>query len=91
MKEKQWNDVIMETYTELYINSNPPADFLNLCDEAEVDENGNKTIPYNDYRINPKLMQSIINKMERKYKMSQYQAQKFRMTIYLGCSPADEK
>jgi hypothetical protein len=91
MKEKQWNKVIMETYAELYLQANPPADFLKLYEEAEIDEMGNKIIPYNDYRINPELLHAIVIKMERKYKMTDYQAQKFRVTIYLGCSPIDEK
>ena len=50
-KKKTLKDVVFDIYRELYINSEPSADFDQLVESAEIMEDGRKNIHYENYEI----------------------------------------
>lgn len=87
MSRLNWKKIIHDTYIELYKNAEPQADFSKLVEEAEINERGEKVIPFNDYEISIAAMDSIINGFQRRYKMNKYYCGVYSASIYLGCSP----
>ena len=81
----------MDTYRELYKNSEPQADFNELVKAAKgrhnIDQWGRYVIDFMAYEINKDKMDEIIQSFIKKYKMSKYYAGQYSLSIYLGCSP----
>ena len=90
-KEQKENDAIMDCYTELFANSNPPADFKELMDNAPLNEMGQKEIDFMSYEIDRDKYDEIVESMIKKHKFKGYRIQMFKNTIALGCSPAFKK
>ena len=87
-KQKRHNEAVMECYRRLFKNSTPEGDFDMLLETATINENGEKVIPFNDYEIDHTLLLSIIEDCIKEYKIKPaYNAEAFRFTILLGCSP----
>jgi len=86
-REQKENAAIMECYIDLYANSNPAADFIELMDNATLNERGQKVINFMDYEIEEVKYNEIVDSIIKKYKFKNYYAQMFRNTIMLGCSP----
>jgi hypothetical protein len=84
---KRNDEAIIECYTELFFKSNPSADFKELMDNAEINEEGQKVIDFMAYEIDEELYKSIVESMIDKYKFKGIKKQQFRTTIALGCSP----
>jgi len=85
ISRKKEDELILDCYRELYNNSTPKADFDVLLSECEI-VNGEKTIPFNDYHIDDKLLHEIIEKYSSQIK-PEWVALRFKNTILLGCSP----
>lgn len=90
MKKLNWQQIIHDTYVELYKNAEPQADFNELIANATVNDRGEKVIPFNDYKIYPGVMDSIIDYFEKEYKMNKAQRSQYELVIYLGCSPVSD-
>jgi hypothetical protein len=88
---EKMNKALMECYIELYNNSEPKADFELLLKNATIDERGEKVIDFDNYYIDEEIMSGIVDNIINKYKMKSYNKQKFKNTIYLGCSPSTKK
>lgn len=87
MRKLNWQKIIIDTYIELYQNAEPQADFNKLIEDAEINERGQKVIPFNDYEIEASVMDSIIDSFSKRYKMSKHDLSSYEFNIYLGCSP----
>ncbi|NQW35430.1 MAG: hypothetical protein HQ471_00345 [Flavobacteriales bacterium] len=87
IREKKLNEAVMECYIRLYKASVPSVDFNDLIKNAKINEQGQKEIPYNDYLIDFDLETEIINGIIKEYKIGKFYANRFKATIYLGCSP----
>lgn len=87
MRRLNWKKIIIDTYIELYENSEPKADFNELMTNAEINEHGQKVIPYLDCEISASVMDSIIDSFVKRYKMSKHDRSSYEFNIYLGCSP----
>lgn len=90
MKNSNWQKIIHDTYIELYNNAEPKADFDELVANATINEREEKVIPFNDYRIYPGVMDSIVDYFEKKYKMNKFYRSQYEFAIYLGCSPVSD-
>jgi hypothetical protein len=90
-RDKKIHDALMECYTELYSSSTPSANFQELMDNATINERGQKEIPFMDYVIEEKTMSDIIAKVSKKYKFDRILTDRFRATVYLGCSPKTKR
>lgn len=89
--KRDWNKIFNECMTELYANSEPYADFLNLTklakDKNDYDSQGRLVIPFMDYEIDGEKFDFIFNSIVKKYKIKEPYLSSFRFEIYLGASP----
>ena len=87
MKKDKINDVIMQIYRKLYAASTPPADFDLLVEESPLNEHGQKVIPYDQYEIDQKLFDDIIEEILTDTRIPKYMKNRIKTTVLLGCSP----
>lgn len=89
---KDYSAPILHCYRQLFANATPPANFDKLLEDATINENGQKEIPFMDYEIDGELMDSIIDDTMATYKIkTKVTQQQFKTTIYLGCSPKSKR
>jgi hypothetical protein len=89
---KDYSNAILHCYRQLFANANPPANFDKLMEEATVNDHGQKEIPFMDHEIDEELMDSIITDTMKVYKIKDKTIQqRFKTTIYLGCSPKSKR
>jgi hypothetical protein len=89
---KNIDKAIMHCYRELYANATPPASFDELLENATVNEQGQKVIPFLDYEIEEDVFEEIVADTIKVYKINRsYLKQSFRFTIMMGCSPKFKK
>lgn len=89
---KDYSESILHCYRQLFAHATPPANFDQLVENATLNDRGQKEIPFMDYEIDEKLMDSIIEDTMKAYKIKDKRTQGlFRTTIYLGCSPKSKK
>ena len=89
MKKRNKNDQILhEMYTLAFAASEPSADFDKLMEEAELNEEGNKVIPYMDYECKKEVLEEIFDSTLKKYKIKNPRmVSAFSFHFWLGCSP----
>lgn len=85
MKTEKLQQIILNIYTELYEHSEPKGDFKSLMKNAEINELGQKIIPFNDYTIDYKTSEDIIKKHSKG--LSKYHKAQIRFQVMLGVSP----
>lgn len=87
MKTNKIDEALFDCYRQLFANSNPVGDFDKLVEEAEVNEQGQKVIPFMDYEIDEELFQKILTDTLTKHKVPKRLHRSFSIAIHLGCSP----
>jgi hypothetical protein len=87
MKQNKLDAALFDCYRELFANSTPKGDFDKLVEEAQLNEMGQKVIPFDDYEISEDLFKEIIESTIKKHKVPKHYHQRFSTTIHLGCSP----
>lgn len=85
--KKQLKDILTDIYRDLYKHSTPVGDFDLIMECAEVDSEGRKIIPYNDYTIDDKVMDNIIEMHLRANRLNSIDRKTIKIYSYLGCSP----
>lgn len=89
---KKIEEALKECFRRLYKASTPSADFDELVENAETDENGYKVIDFMAYEIEEEKMEQIISDVIKEYKLKpQYKARTFRTSILLGASPKTKR
>ena len=83
--------IIWDIYRELYANSEPKADFDELVNSAEKNEEEQKIIPFENYFIEQELMDEIIEKHLKNKRLTKLTKNAIRLNVYLGCSPVSKK
>lgn len=89
--DKKINDVMTSIYTELYAESEPSVSWDYLIESAELNEQGQKIIPYNDYQIDESLYDEIVNRHLKELKVPKWRKDAVSRGILLGCSPKFKK
>jgi len=89
MKNKDKNDQILhEMYKLAFAASEPPADFDKLMEEAELNDEGKKVIPYMNHECKREVLEEIFNSTLKKYKIKNPRVvSAFSFHFWLGCSP----
>jgi hypothetical protein len=87
MKIDKNTKIMLEIYRRAFAASTPIGDFDKLMAEAEINEFGQKTIPFMDYELNDDIAEEIINTVLTEYKVPKRKHQMFFTTYWLGCSP----
>ena len=80
-------NAIAECYRRLFKASSPTADFDLLVENAIIDKDGLKHIPFMDYELEEDKFESIITDVIKEFKIKPTHKNPFRVTIMLGCSP----
>jgi hypothetical protein len=80
-------DAILECYREMYLASEPSADFDYLMETAELDKEGRMIIKFLDYEIDNIDYDKIIENICTKYKIKGALKDRFKVHISLGVSP----
>lgn len=80
-------NLVLDTYRELYKNCTTPVDFDELVENATVDEEGKKVIPYDKYYIPKALYNEIVDRNMNKMRLTKQEKTSFRFEMYLGCGP----
>lgn len=86
MKKNKEEQLMWDCYRELFANSEPVGDFDELVESATINERGEKVIPFMDYEIEANRLEEITMKYAEKLK-PKWKQQRFKNSIYLGCSP----
>lgn len=87
MKKDKITEALWDCYRELFANSTPKGDFDLLVENATTNELGQKEIPFDNYEIDEKQFQEIIESSIKKHKVPKHLHQQFSVAIHLGCSP----
>jgi hypothetical protein len=87
MKKDKITEALWDCYRELFANSTPKGDFDLLVENATTNERGQKEIPFDDYEIDEKQFQEIIESSIKRHKVPKRLRQQFSVAIHLGCSP----
>jgi len=87
MKQTAEQKAIHEIYRQLYVASDPPADFDLLMENSPKNEQGQIMIPYMNHEISEELCDQIIDEVLGNLRISKRMKQTLRTAIYLGCSP----
>ena len=91
MKETKVQKIIWDIYKELYANSEPSCGFDELVNSAEKNEKEEKIIPFENYFIDQKLMDEIIEKHLKNKRLTKLAKNSIKFNIYLGVSPRSKK
>ena len=83
----KFDRALHEAYVLAYREAIPPADFDKLEEDAPLDENGLKVIPFEDYFLNSETTEEILASVAKKYRLNVDAFNKLRLTYSFGCSP----
>jgi hypothetical protein len=87
MKIDKNKKIMLEIYRRAFAASTPICDFDKLMSKAEINESGQKTIPFMDYELDNDIAQKIINTVLKEYKVPKHKHQMFFTAYWFGCSP----
>jgi len=82
---------LLECYRRLFKESTPSGDFDKLVEEATINEDGKKEIPFRDYEIAEDVFHNIVKETMSSFKIVKYRQRMFSNAVYLGCSPNFKK
>ena len=81
-----WN-ICLDIYREMYREASPSTDFDKLMKIGET----TKPDWFMKYYLNIDSQEKIIGYHLRKHKCDEWERQKIKTTIFLGCSPTSSK
>lgn len=89
MAKKKINEeqIMHELYKRAFAASTPPGDFDELMAKAEINENGQRVIPYMDYECSHEVMEKILEDAMVEFKVPKHRISAFSFNFWLGCSP----
>lgn len=79
--------ILHEIYRRSFAASTPKGDWDELLINAEVDEDGRRTIPYMDYECDMETMSQILDEVLSEFEVPDYRYQAFSTSFWLGCGP----
>lgn len=84
MKNEQ---IVLNIYRDLYLNSEPSADFDSLVKNAKINERGEKVINFLDYEITKEKQDEIFKKHLYEKRLTKLDKNAISISVMLGCSP----
>jgi hypothetical protein len=91
--KKQHRDekILHELYRRAFARSTPQGDFDSLMENAEINEQGEKVIPYMDYECEEEVLQEVFNSVMKEFRVPVPRRKAFSFHFYLGCSPKTKR
>lgn len=86
-RKKNYRDILLNIYRDMYHHSTPQGDFDEILAKAELDSDGAHIIPYNEYEIDGDLMDNIIEMHMLANRLTKAERKIIKIHSYLGCSP----
>lgn len=83
MKDEKLTEILFEIYREQYKQADPPADFDKLMETGEAF----KERFFMNYYLDSNRQSEILEDIMKKYKISEYDKKRIRISYFLGCSP----
>lgn len=87
MNRDRFHDVFNETMREIYRASIPSADWDDLLANSPRNENGQILVPYEDYKISDQVLDEIVTRKTKEYRLREPWKSSLRTNVYLGPSP----
>lgn len=87
MKKKTDDEILLQLYCEVYAISEPNGDFIQLMENAELDEFHQKVIEYWNYEVLESEAILIHKNIMNKYKVPNWKRKMFWNTFLFGVSP----
>ena len=91
MKDSKENKIMWQIYRELYKASTPNADFDQLVENAEINEQGQKVIDFMAYEISQKDYEEIVERNIKGKRLTKLTQQMIKNSCTLGCAPKFKK
>jgi hypothetical protein len=82
---------VWNIYRELYHNAEPSVNFDELFENAEINELGQRVIPFENYFIYENLAQEIVEKHLKGKRLTPLSKSAIKANVYLGCAPMFKK
>jgi hypothetical protein len=79
--------ILHEIYRRAFAASQPPGDWDKLLENATVNQDGQKEIPFMDYECEAETMESIFQDVMKEFKVPKWRRMAFHTSFMLGCSP----
>ena len=87
MTLKKQEQILHELYRQAFAASTPPGDWDRLLAEAQLNENGQKVVPFMDYECETEIMEQILATAFKKHRVPEYVQRQLKFAFWLGCSP----
>ena len=82
---------LLYVYRLSYRLATPSASFDKLVVESPISEDGMIEIDYRGYALPNEILDKIINKASKKFKLSKIEKRTLSISVYLGSSPSGVK
>jgi len=87
-KKEEMDQEIMNTlFRKAFAASNPPGDYDEMLEKAELNQFGQKIIPFMDYECSHEKLQEIFDTTMEEYKVPRNKIRAFSFHFWMGCSP----
>lgn len=83
--------ILHELYRRAFDQSTPKGDFDQLMENAEINQWGQKVIPYMDYECEEEVLQNIFESVMKEFRVPVPRRKAFSFHFYLGCSPKTKR
>ena len=90
-KQHRDENILHELYRRAFARSTPQGDFDSLMENAEINEQGEKVIPYMDYECEEEVLQEVFNSVMKEFRVPVPRRKAFSFHFYLGCSPKTKR
>lgn len=92
MKKSKVEMAVWHCLRQLYANATPPANFDELIEKADVNENGQKVIDFMAYYVERSMFEEIVQQTIKDFKIKkEIDLRNFNFLVYLGPSPTSRK
>lgn len=82
---------LYEIYRRAFEASTPKGDWDAMFENAELNEFGQKVIPFMDYELEDEVAKQIVADVLKEYKIPKWKHKMFFNTYWLGCSPKSKQ
>jgi hypothetical protein len=90
-QEERIEKALHECYRRLFKESTPRGDWDSLLANAEINERGEKVIPFLEYELEESKWDPIFDAVFTEYKIPKHIRGQFKFTIMLGASPKTKR
>jgi hypothetical protein len=80
-------EILNEMYRRAFSQSTPKGDWDQILENATLNSQGQKEIPFMDYECEDEIMKKIIDDVLKENKVPKWKRKSYEISFWLGCSP----